>query len=139
MRFVLLLGFIATACTAASSSNSGDRSGPGDSESGLAKQPCYVGGCSGQLCGDTQNLVSTCEWRESYACYQGAACERQANGQCGWTLAASLASCLSARGETCGGITGKPCAAGSTCVDDPNDDCHPSTGADCGGVCVIGP
>ena len=138
MRLVLLVGMIASAC--AGGSNSGDRSGSGGNESGLAKdQPCYVGGCSGQLCGDNrENLVSTCEWREAYGCYRGAACERQVNGQCGWTITASLASCLSAAGETCGGIAGKPCRAGSLCVDDPNDDCQPGTGADCGGVCVIG-
>jgi hypothetical protein len=138
MRLVLLVGLIATGCVAGSSPGSGDGNSPGGNESGLAKQPCYVGGCSAQLCGDSQNLVSTCEWREAYGCYKGAACERQANGQCGWTVSASLARCLSASGETCGGIAGRPCAAGSTCVDDPNDDCHPSTGADCGGVCVTG-
>lgn len=37
----------------------------------------------------------------------------------------------------CGGIAGFPCPPGSTCVDDPRDDCDPTTGgADCGGMCV---
>jgi hypothetical protein len=37
----------------------------------------------------------------------------------------------------CGGIAGFPCPPGSTCVDDPNDDCDPTRGgADCGGICV---
>jgi hypothetical protein len=140
MRFLVLFGLIATACTA--NTNAGERNGPGDDESGLGKQPggsCYVGGCSGQLCGDdSQNLISTCEWREAYGCYQGAVCERQADGRCGWTVTTTLASCLNAKGERCGGFAGTSCTAGSGCIDDPNDDCQPSTGADCGGVCVIG-
>ena len=39
-------------------------------------------------------------------------------------------------GETCGGISGKQCPVGQTCVDDPNDTCDPNAGgADCGGIC----
>jgi hypothetical protein len=56
---------------------------------------CYVGGCSSQLCTDTPDAISTCEYRESYACYQGATCERQASGQCGWTQTPQLQMCLS--------------------------------------------
>ncbi len=37
----------------------------------------------------------------------------------------------------CGGIAGFSCPPGSTCIDDPKDDCDPNQGgADCGGVCV---
>lgn len=37
----------------------------------------------------------------------------------------------------CGGIAGRPCAEGYSCVDDPNDDCDPAHGGrDCGGICV---
>jgi hypothetical protein len=36
----------------------------------------------------------------------------------------------------CGGIAGIPCPGNSVCVDDPDDDCSPPTGADCGGMCV---
>lgn len=57
---------------------------------------CYVGGCSSQLCTDEANAVSTCEFREAYACYQNATCERQENGECGWTSTPALAQCLSA-------------------------------------------
>jgi len=40
-------------------------------------------------------------------------------------------------GEFCGGIAGFPCPDGSSCVDDPLDDCDPRAGgADCGGICV---
>jgi hypothetical protein len=56
---------------------------------------CYVGGCSGQICSDQQGVISTCEWREEYACYQQfGTCERQANNACGWTPTAELTMCL---------------------------------------------
>lgn len=55
---------------------------------------CYVGGCSAQLCTDSPNAISTCEYRAEYACYRTAKCERQASGQCGWTQTAELSSCL---------------------------------------------
>ncbi len=57
---------------------------------------CMIGGCSSQLCVDTSggDVVSTCEWRESYACYQTATCEKQSNGQCGWTETNELSACL---------------------------------------------
>lgn len=100
--------------------------------------PCFVGGCSGQLCTDDANAASTCEWLEAYGCFKSARCERQADGACGWTVTAAAASCLSAAGERCGGIAGFQCRAGWKCVDDPNDDCDPSSGgADCMGVCTL--
>lgn len=59
-------------------------------------QPCYVGGCSGQLCTDRPDVISTCEWRDQYACYANAQCGRQADGACGWNATDELASCLAA-------------------------------------------
>jgi hypothetical protein len=53
-----------------------------------------VGGCSGQICSDQPDMASTCEWREEYACYKTARCEKQASGQCGWTATAELNMCL---------------------------------------------
>lgn len=55
---------------------------------------CHVTGCSAQLCTEESDVVSTCEWREAYACYQTAKCERQPNGQCGWTPTVELNQCL---------------------------------------------
>lgn len=55
---------------------------------------CFVGGCSGQICSDEDGVVSTCEYREEYACYRTARCERQQNGQCGWTETDELNMCL---------------------------------------------
>lgn len=54
---------------------------------------CIVTGCSGQICSD-QDMASTCEYREEYACYQLSRCERQADGACGWTQTPELTSCL---------------------------------------------
>ena len=61
---------------------------------------CVVGGCSSQLCveGPGGDVVSTCEWREEYACYQNAVCERQTNGACGWTQTEELSLCLESAG-----------------------------------------
>jgi heat shock protein HslJ len=60
-----------------------------------ASKQCVVGGCSGQVCSDTHDIATTCEWREEYACYQKAVCERQASGQCAWTETEALNACLS--------------------------------------------
>lgn len=54
---------------------------------------CKVIGCSGQICSD-QEIITTCEWIEAYACYQTAKCERQSDGKCGWTQTADLTRCL---------------------------------------------
>lgn len=63
-------------------------------DKGIKAGGCFVGGCSQQLCSDQPNMASTCEWTASYACYKSAKCERQPNGQCGWTPSAELAMCL---------------------------------------------
>lgn len=55
---------------------------------------CYVGGCSSQICSDQEGMASTCEYREEYACYQNAKCERQASGHCGWTQTLELQACI---------------------------------------------
>ena len=54
---------------------------------------CRVTGCSSQVCAD-EDVVTTCEYRAEYSCYANARCERQANGECGWTETAELKSCL---------------------------------------------
>ena len=54
---------------------------------------CRTTGCSGQVCAD-EDVMTTCEYREEYACYKTARCERQNNGRCGWTETAELQKCL---------------------------------------------
>lgn len=60
---------------------------------------CYVGGCSSQICSDEPGVMSTCEFRQEYSCYQNARCERQGNGECGWTETSELVACLSVNTE----------------------------------------
>ena len=70
--------------------------------------PCRPAGCSGQICADS-DVASTCEWREEYACYRGATCERQPGGQCGWTPTPELRACLTGGGRPDGGVTPPVC------------------------------
>lgn len=60
------------------------------------KGNCKVAGCSGQLCIEesAEDLVTTCEFKEEYACYKTAKCEKQADGHCGWTPSEELVACL---------------------------------------------
>ncbi len=58
---------------------------------------CRATGCSGQICAE-EDLITTCEFREEYACYQNARCERQPDGGCGWTETPELRQCLSRSG-----------------------------------------
>ncbi|MEO8179182.1 MAG: tail fiber domain-containing protein [Deltaproteobacteria bacterium] len=75
---------------------SGGSAGSGGASGGR----CAVGGCSSQLCGEVgDELTSTCEYTEEYACYRDARCERQGDGRCAWTETADLTECIAqARG-----------------------------------------
>jgi hypothetical protein len=90
-----------------------------ESDGGAAPPPCLRTGCSGQLCSD-QEQATTCEWKEQYACYQSAACERQSDGQCGFTPTADLTACLG-QNDTDGGVAPAPCVrtgcSGHVCSD----------------------
>lgn len=58
---------------------------------------CAVAGCSGQLCvseDEAGDIMTTCEFRPEYACFDNATCEVQANGECGWTETPELRACL---------------------------------------------
>jgi hypothetical protein len=67
-------------------------SGSGRPDTGSMK-PCIKTGCSSQICAD-HNVVSTCEFRPEYACYQKATCARQSDGNCGFTKTPELTECL---------------------------------------------
>jgi len=72
------------------------RANPATSEQGpkpSPQKPCFKTGCSGQVCAD-EEVITTCEFRPEYECYQKARCERQANGQCGFTDTPELRRCL---------------------------------------------
>ena len=59
----------------------------------VSQKPCMKTGCSSQVCADKE-VITTCEWRREYECYRKATCERQANGECGWTQTPELRACL---------------------------------------------
>ncbi|HSN82196.1 MAG TPA: hypothetical protein VLS88_06430 [Polyangiales bacterium] len=78
--------------------------GAGVRHEGYCQEPpgegCVRTGCSGQLCVEEgMDVASTCEWRPVYECYQQATCERQQNGQCGFTPTHQLVECLESFGE----------------------------------------
>ena len=56
-------------------------------------KPCLKTGCSGQVCSD-QEVITTCEYKNEYECYKKATCERQPNGDCGFTPTPELNACL---------------------------------------------
>lgn len=60
---------------------------------------CVVAGCSSHLCISKEEQeagggISTCEFREEYACYQFSECREQSDGQCGWTMTPEVTQCL---------------------------------------------
>ncbi|WP_437735025.1 hypothetical protein [Sorangium sp. So ce1335] len=68
--------------------------GGGEAPPGGDLGSCVVTGCSGQVCAD-EDVFTTCEWREEYACYgKHGVCERDASGQCGWRDTPELDACL---------------------------------------------
>lgn len=69
---------------------------PDDSGSAApAAGDCVKSGCSGTLCvAPDKEVVTTCEFKAEYACYRDATCERQGDGNCGWTQTPALTSCL---------------------------------------------
>jgi hypothetical protein len=62
----------------------------------VATKPCIKTGCGGQVCSD-EEVFTTCEWRPEHECYRRARCERQANGECGFTQTRELTACLRRR------------------------------------------
>jgi hypothetical protein len=67
---------------------------PNDNATRRGGDSCYVAGCSAQVCSDRDDVVTTCEWRDVYVCYDSASCERQSDGACGWTPSEELGACL---------------------------------------------
>lgn len=59
----------------------------------VSQKPCMKTGCSSQVCSD-QEVMTTCEFKPEYECYRKAACERQKNGDCGFTETPELLACL---------------------------------------------
>jgi hypothetical protein len=55
---------------------------------------CFLGGCAAEVCSDRADVITPCIWRDAFACFHDARCERQADGACGWTQTAELEACL---------------------------------------------
>jgi hypothetical protein len=95
VAFVLMLG----ACSGKSPSTETPTTGEpaagdaGDAGDAGAGGECRPTGCSGIVCSD-EDVMTTCEYRPEYACYQSATCTRQADGACGWTQTPELEACL---------------------------------------------
>ncbi len=64
----------------------------------MPSQKCIVGGCNGEVCSESgEGGISTCIWKEEFSCYKKpfAKCERQLDGNCGWTENTELNNCIS--------------------------------------------
>jgi len=56
---------------------------------------CRATGCSGDVCAD-QDVITTCEVRPEAECLKLAMCERQVEGECGFTPTAASEECFAA-------------------------------------------
>ena len=57
-------------------------------------EKCFIGGCSGELCGDDPELLqSTCEYLPGAICLQKAEC-KVIDDQCQWVLSEASAACF---------------------------------------------
>lgn len=100
-----VLGIVALALIAWGAVKYSDRAASPENEDANVEQTdnsqatggCFIGGCSSQICSEEEGVMTTCEYREEYACYKEAQCERQADGECGWTQSNELMACLSAK------------------------------------------
>lgn len=96
LRALAISALLLAAC--GSKSNPAPPTNGSDPGSGSAPAPagdCIKTGCSGIVCAEPGNdVMTTCEFKNEYACYQTAACERQADGTCGWTQTDALAACI---------------------------------------------
>jgi hypothetical protein len=61
---------------------------------------CYKGGCSGQICSDKQGVISTCEWKSYYLCFQYSSCGSFGAGSaCAWEQTSYYKACMKYYGQ----------------------------------------
>lgn len=75
-------------------SRSNQLSGNPDASTVANNGGCFIGGCSNEVCSDQAGAVSTCIYKPEFACYQKSKCERQTDGQCGWTNTTEFGICI---------------------------------------------
>lgn len=91
----LLFATAIAGCGEESSDDGAMPSGEQGASDALAQDGCKIAGCNAELClNPGEEELTTCEWREEYACYQAATCARQSDGQCDWTETPQLQACL---------------------------------------------
>jgi len=88
---------------------------------GSADGECVRGGCSGEVCQDAnaEPVITDCVFRDEYACYPSAACERQPDGACDWTSTQELTDCLANAGGGGGGLKWYASCGSPVCMADP--------------------
>lgn len=61
-----------------------------------AKNGCIISGCNNEICQskDEESAFSVCLYKPEYECYKLATCERQSNGECGWSETEEFKACL---------------------------------------------
>jgi hypothetical protein len=92
MRYAIFACLLACGSQSASAPAATPPPGP----SGGAAAECITTGCSGTICAKPGfDVVTTCEMKAEYQCYQGAECKVQPSGDCGWTMDDRLQRCLS--------------------------------------------
>lgn len=66
---------------------------------------CIIGGCSNTICQSKQGeqIMSICEWRDEYTCYQSIPCGCNA-GLCAWEKTPEFQSCFAEKSKTSGEV-----------------------------------
>jgi hypothetical protein len=64
-----------------------------DPRGGTGTGQCIKTGSFGEMCSDREQMTPNM-WLNVYACYWSSKCERQSNGQCGWTQTNELNLCV---------------------------------------------
>ena len=94
MRFTILFAFLLASCASSAAVDSEAQTG-GESSDQSSLVECVRTGCGGQICTEFGNeIMTTCEFRPEHACYREAVCERQPNGERGFTDTPELRACL---------------------------------------------
>jgi len=58
------------------------------------EKKCYIGGCSGEICSDQADIVSTCEILPGMECLKKGTSCKPINNECTWVLSQNAAQCF---------------------------------------------
>jgi eight-cysteine-cluster-containing protein len=58
------------------------------------EKKCYIGGCSGEICSDQTDIVSTCEILPGMECLKKGTSCKPINNECTWVLSQNAAQCF---------------------------------------------